>query len=80
MIIDLRLVLDKNFLLQGESTVAATDKLKDLLSRFQDEIVNRGVQARENQPKLEIPQPKVHWHVHKGWWESASSIFSIISI
>ena len=28
--------------------------------------MNRGVRAREVQPKLEVPQPKVHWHVHKG--------------
>ncbi|XP_022085218.1 ribonuclease 3-like [Acanthaster planci] len=50
---------------KNQSSVSATDKLKDLLGRFQEEIVNRGPKGRAVQPKLEVPQPDVHWHVHK---------------
>ena len=49
---------------QNGSSVSATEKLKDLLKRFQTEIVDRGPRVRESQPMPEQKKPELHWHVH----------------
>ncbi|XP_071508233.1 ribonuclease 3-like [Diadema antillarum] len=46
------------------STVCAASKLKDLLKRFRQDIVERGPKVRSAQPQPETKKPELHWHVH----------------
>eukprot|EP00057_Strongylocentrotus_purpuratus_P009657 XP_011664131.1 PREDICTED: ribonuclease 3 [Strongylocentrotus purpuratus] len=54
------------------SSVAGTEKLKELLKRFEAEIIERGPRVRAKQPQPEEKKPELHWHVHSHGHHSAS--------
>ncbi|XP_041482093.1 ribonuclease 3-like [Lytechinus variegatus] len=46
------------------SSIAGTEKMKELLKRFEAELVERGPRVRASQPEPEQKKPELHWHYH----------------
>lgn len=71
-------------MLQGDSTVVGTSKLRDLYERFEEELVRRQQKAKAARPRWEPPKTKLDedpggcWLLpgHRSWFTPTASAAS----
>lgn len=62
----------QSFVLQGDSTVVGTSKLRDLYERFEEDLGRRQERAKEARPKWDPPKTKLD--EDPGVWHSGTDL------